>query len=76
VLAYPDFNQPFILTTDASKVAVAAVLSQFQDEVERPLAYSSRQLSKPEQAYSSSELEMLALFWATKHYLITPPSPT
>jgi hypothetical protein len=68
VLAYPDFSQPFILTTDASKVAVAAVLSQFQDGVERPLAYVSRQLSKPEQAYSSSKLEMLALVWATKHY--------
>jgi hypothetical protein len=28
VLAYPDFNSQFILTTDASKVAVAAGLSQ------------------------------------------------
>ena len=28
VLAYPNFNLPFILTTDASKLAVAAVLSQ------------------------------------------------
>ena len=28
VLAYPDFNAQLILTTDASKVAVAAILSQ------------------------------------------------
>jgi hypothetical protein len=28
ILAHPDFNAPFILTADASKVAVAAVLSQ------------------------------------------------
>ena len=27
VLAYPNFELPFILTTDASKVAVAAILS-------------------------------------------------
>ena len=34
VLAYPDFSQPFILTTDASNVTVAAILSQVQDSVE------------------------------------------
>jgi len=34
VLAYPNFNLPFILTTDASKLAVAAVLSQVQDDAE------------------------------------------
>ena len=27
VLAYPNFDLPFIFTTDASKVAVAAILS-------------------------------------------------
>jgi len=27
VLAYPNFELPFILTTDASKVAIAAILS-------------------------------------------------
>jgi hypothetical protein len=59
-LAFPDFSQPFILTTDASKIAVAAVLSQVQDGVERPIAYASRQLNKPEQNYSASEEELLA----------------
>jgi hypothetical protein len=67
VLAFPNFNRPFILTTDASKVAVAAVLSQFQDGIERPVVYASRQLSKPEQAYSASEAELLAVEWAAKH---------
>jgi len=42
VLGYLDFSQPFILTTDASKIGVEAVLSQMQDGVERPLAYASR----------------------------------
>jgi hypothetical protein len=27
VMAYPNFNLPFILTTDASKVAISAILS-------------------------------------------------
>jgi hypothetical protein len=68
VTAYPNFELPFILTTDASKIAVAAILSQVQDGVERPIAYASRQMSKDEQAYSVSEAKMLALVWATKYF--------
>jgi hypothetical protein len=51
VLAYPNFDLPFILTTDASKLAVAAVLSQVQDGAERPSAYVSRQLNQAEVFY-------------------------
>jgi hypothetical protein len=68
VLAFPNFNQPFLLMTDASKVAVAAILSQVQNGVERSVAYASRQLNKPEQAYSASEAELLAVVWAAKHF--------
>jgi hypothetical protein len=41
VLSYPNFSQPFILTTDASGIAIAADLSQAQNGIERPLAYAS-----------------------------------
>ena len=41
VLVYPDFKSPFKLTTDVSKIAIAVILSQVQDEIERPVAYSS-----------------------------------
>jgi hypothetical protein len=34
VLAYTNFNLPLILTTDASKTAVAAILSQVHDGIE------------------------------------------
>jgi len=68
VLAYPNFELPFILTTDASKIAVAAILSQVQNGVERPIAYASRQMNKAEQAYTASEAELLALVWATKYF--------
>jgi hypothetical protein len=68
VLAYPDFGAPFILTTDGSSIAVAAVLSQVQGGQERSIAYASRKLNKAERAYSASELEMLALVWATKYF--------
>jgi len=52
-------------------LAVAAVLSQVQDGVERPIAYASRQLNRAEQAYNASELEMLALVWEKKFSVVT-----
>jgi hypothetical protein len=38
----PDINSWFILTTDASKVAAVAILSQTQDGGESPIAFASR----------------------------------
>jgi hypothetical protein len=72
VLAFPNFELPFILTTDASKVAVAAVLSQVQDGAERPIAYVSRQMNAAERNYLASEAEMLALVWAVKYVRCNP----
>jgi hypothetical protein len=68
VLAYPNFELPFILTTDASKIAVAAILSHVQNGVEWPIAYASRQMNVADQAHSASEAEQLALVWATKYF--------
>jgi hypothetical protein len=42
LLQYPDFNKPFILTTDASGYAIGAVLSQGQLGQHKPIAYASR----------------------------------
>ena len=68
MLSYPNFSLPFILTTDASKLAVAAILSQVQDGVERPIAYTSRQMNTAEQRYTAFEAVMLTLVWATKYF--------
>jgi hypothetical protein len=68
VLAYPDLQLPFVLTTDGPKTAVAAIVSQVQEGVERPISFASRQLNKAERAYSASEIEMPALVWATKYF--------
>jgi len=62
VLAYPNFKLPFILSTDASRFALGAILSQIQDGLERPICYVNRQRNKAEQAYTTSELEMLLWF--------------
>jgi len=68
VLAYPNFELPFILTTDASKMADAAILSQVQDGAERVITYASHQMNIADQTYTTSEMEMLALFWAVKYF--------
>ena len=67
VLAYPDYQKPFIIETDASDKGLGAVLSQRQDDQLRVIAYASRGLRGAEKNmknYSSMKLELLALKWA------------
>jgi len=68
VLAFPDFKMPFILTTDASRIGLGAVLSQVQEGIERTISFASRQLKKGKSVYSASELKTLADVWVTKYY--------
>ena len=64
VLAYADFDKPFILNTDASSYGLGAALYQLQDGKERVVAYASRSLSPSEKNYPAHKLEFLALKWA------------
>ncbi|GJQ75525.1 hypothetical protein Trydic_g17611 [Trypoxylus dichotomus] len=48
ILQYPDFNKPFNITTDASNVAIGAVLSQGSIGKDLPIAYASRTLNPAE----------------------------
>ena len=65
VLAYADFNEPFLLETDASAQDLGAVLSQKQEDGwYHPVAYGSRSLSTEERNYHSMKLEFLVLYWA------------
>lgn len=60
ILYYPDYKKEFHLTTDASNVALGAVLSQDG----RPITFISRVLSETEENYATNEREMLAIIWA------------
>ncbi|XP_036142141.1 uncharacterized protein LOC118645372 [Monomorium pharaonis] len=68
VLSYPDWNRPFVLTTDAFNEAIGAILSQGTIGKDKPLAFASRTLNKAETRYSTTEKELLAIVWATKHF--------
>ena len=68
ILGYPDFSIPFVLYTDASKLAIGAVLSQHQNGGETVISYWSQQLTKPEQNYSTIEWEALAVVGAIKEF--------
>ena len=69
VLAFPNFNETFLLETDACVKGLGAVLSQKQsDSCFHPVAYASRSLSAPEKNYSITELETLAVVWAIQHF--------
>jgi len=68
ILAYPDYSKPFILDTDASQVAVGAVLSQMQGGQEKVIAYYSKSHSPEERNYCVTRLELLAVIKALKHF--------
>ena len=78
VLAFADFEKPFLLKTDVSSLGLRAMLSQKQDDGKfHPVAYASRELKGGEGKYHSSKLEFLALKWAVtdqfKEYLRYKP---
>ena len=68
VLAYPKLETKFILDTDASDVAIGAVLSQKFDEREHVIAYGSRCLSKAERRYCVTRKELLAIVYFVKYF--------
>ena len=62
ILAFPDFNKPFLLEMDASGRGLGAVLSQKQaDGRYHPIAYVSHVMNETEQRYHSNKQEFLAL---------------
>ena len=71
VLNSPDFTKQFILQTDASDVAVGAVLSQRDAEGnDHPVAYFSRKLLPREVRYSTIEKECLAIKLAVQSFRV------
>jgi len=69
ILRLPNFDEVFILQTDASDVGVGAVITQEDDKgVKHPVAFASRKLLPRETRYSTIEKECLAIVWAVTKF--------
>jgi len=69
ILSFPQLGRKFILDTDASDLAVGAVLSQEDDEgQERVIAYMGKGLNNHEQSYCVTRKELLAVVVALKKF--------
>ena len=62
IMAYPDFNSPFILHANASEMGLGAVLYQCQDGTSRVIAYGSHTLTPAEKNYHLHSFASLN-FW-------------
>jgi transposase InsO family protein len=73
LLAYPDWEKPFVLATDASDRGIGGVLAQADGNGGfRPIMFLSRKLSPAETRYCTTEREALAIVTCVskcRHYL-------
>jgi hypothetical protein len=64
LLAYPDFNAPFHIHTDASKTQIGAVISQKG----KPMALYSRKMNNVQRNYTTTEKELLSIVATLKEF--------
>jgi len=67
-LAFPHPDIPCIVDSDASDVAIGAVLSQVIDGVERPIVFYSKMMNITQRNYCPTRRELLAVIAARQHF--------
>lgn len=70
VLKFPNFDELFYVTTDASDIAIGAVLSQGELPNDRPIHFFSRTLNDAQKRYSTIQKELLAIVEAIKTFRV------
>ena len=68
LLSHSKPDAPTSIITDASDVAVGAVLQYYINHCWCPIAYFSRKLQPAETRYSTFDRELLAIYLAIKHF--------
>ncbi|CAI6373536.1 unnamed protein product [Macrosiphum euphorbiae] len=69
LLVHPHHDAPLRLTTDASNIAIGAVLEQSVNNEWQPLGFFSRKLSGAQTRYSAYDLELLTAYLAARHFV-------
>ena len=64
LLAYPDFNAPFLIYTDASKLHIGAVISQKGN----PIAFYLQKMNSSQQNYTTTEKEIFSVVASLKEF--------
>jgi len=64
ILAYPDFDKPFEIHTDASAYQLGACISQDK----KPIAFYSRKLTPAQTRYTTTERELLSIVETLKMF--------
>ena len=64
LLGYPDFNAPFEIHTDASKLQLGAVISQNG----KPIAFYSIKMNSAQHNYTTTEKELLSIVETLKEF--------
>ena len=64
LLVYPDFSKPFDIHTNASKVQLGAVISQYN----KPITFYSRKLNPAQVNYTTTERELLSIVETLKEF--------
>jgi len=67
-LAFPHPEIPCIVDSDASDVAVGAVLSQVIDGIERPIVFYPKVMNHTQRNYCPTRRELLAVIAAMQHF--------
>ena len=68
ILAYPNYDDPYILETDCSDNAAGFILSQVQDGHQRVIAYAGKRLNDAQKNFTTTEKEALAVILGFQHY--------